>query len=72
MQNEFNVAAIFTEYQLQVLKNAYAAGVLEVTYDDGNKAVFDSEKALMKRIKFIERELYGSNDNRVATAKLTR
>ncbi len=66
------MAAIFSEYQLQVLKNAYAAGVLEVTYDDGNKAVFDYEKSLMKRIKYIERELYGSNDNRIATAELTR
>lgn len=62
----------FSEYQLKALKNAYAAGVLKVRYDDGNETEFDNEAALLRRIKYIERELYGTNENRIATGKLVR
>lgn len=62
----------FTEYQLQVLKNAYASGVLEVRYDDGNVTIFDSEAALLRRIKYIEKELYGVKENKIATGNLVR
>lgn len=66
------MATQFTESQLQSLKNAYASGLLEVRYDDGNVTRFDSESALLKRIKFIELELYGKKEDRIATAKLKR
>ena len=49
--------AQFLEGQLQALYNAYASGVLEVVYDNGNKTVFPSVSDLEKRIAFIEGRL---------------
>lgn len=46
----------FSQAELDALKEAYASGVLEVTYD-GKTTRYDSGAALLARIKVITTEI---------------
>ncbi|MEO5351164.1 MAG: hypothetical protein H7836_16200 [Magnetococcus sp. YQC-3] len=46
----------FTQAELDVLKEAYAAGALRVTHD-GKTVEYGSESDLLRRIRMIENEL---------------
>ncbi len=46
----------FTQAELDVLKEAYAAGALRVTHD-GKTVEYGSESDLLRRIRTIESEL---------------
>lgn len=50
----------WTEEELDVLKKAYAAGTLSVSYD-GKSVTYGSEADLLRRIRTIERELDKAN-----------
>jgi hypothetical protein len=46
----------FTQTELDMLKKAYAAGVLVIEYD-GKKTQYDNGEALLRRIRVMEAEI---------------
>ena len=53
----------FTSTELDVLKKAYAAGVLETEYD-GKRTKYDSGASILARIRVIEAEMAAANAGR--------